>query len=148
MGFSAGGFLAAQTSNIVEPTYKPVDSADKLSSRPDFAIAFYPGHLCREGGALEPSIKVSKHTPPTFLLQAWDDDVDPVCNSTIYARALNAAGVPAFKSKDGWYQSVIKALLTRQDVIGIMRVNALVHTAVVTDMAEEAFHDAMEGLAS
>ncbi len=34
----------------------------------------------------------------------------------------------------------------RQDVIGIMRVNALVHTAVVTDMAEEAFHDAMEGL--
>ena len=27
-----------------------------------------------------------------------------------------------------------------------MRVNALVHTAVVTDMAEEAFHDAMEGL--
>ena len=34
----------------------------------------------------------------------------------------------------------------RQDVIGIMRVNALVHTAVVTDMAEDAFHDAMEGL--
>lgn len=34
----------------------------------------------------------------------------------------------------------------RQDVIGIMRVNALVHTAVVTDMTEEAFHDAMEGL--
>lgn len=34
----------------------------------------------------------------------------------------------------------------RQEVIGIMRVNALVHTAVVTDMAEEIFHDAMEGL--
>ncbi|MTJ94305.1 MAG: response regulator receiver protein [Desulfovibrio sp.] len=34
----------------------------------------------------------------------------------------------------------------RQDVIGIMRVNALVHTAVVTDMAADAFHDAMEGL--
>lgn len=34
----------------------------------------------------------------------------------------------------------------RQDVIGIMRVNALVHTAVVSHMAEEAFHDAMEGL--
>ena len=34
----------------------------------------------------------------------------------------------------------------KQDVIGIMRVNALVHTAVVTDMAEEVFHDAMEGL--
>ena len=33
----------------------------------------------------------------------------------------------------------------RQDVIGIMRVNALVHTAVVTDMAPDVFHDAMEG---
>ena len=34
----------------------------------------------------------------------------------------------------------------RLDVIGIMRVNALVHTAVVTDMAEGLFHDVMEGL--
>ncbi len=34
----------------------------------------------------------------------------------------------------------------RQDVIGIMRVNALVHTAVISDMPEEVFHDAMEGL--
>ena len=34
----------------------------------------------------------------------------------------------------------------RHEVIGIMRVNALVHTAVVTDMAEDVFHDAMEGL--
>ena len=34
----------------------------------------------------------------------------------------------------------------RLDVIGIMRVNALVHTAVVTDMAEDVFHDVMEGL--
>ena len=95
MGFSAGGFLVAQTSNIVESAYAPVDAVDALSSRPDFAIAFYPGHLCREGDVLEPSIKVSKDTPPTFLLQAWDDDVDPVCNSTVYARALDAAGVPS-----------------------------------------------------
>ena len=95
MGFSAGGFLVAQTSNIVETTYAPVDEVDKLSSRPDFAIAFYPGHLCRDGDVLEPSIKVSKATPPTFLLQAWDDDVDPVCNSTLYARALDSAGVPS-----------------------------------------------------
>lgn len=95
MGFSAGGFLVAQASNIVEPTYEAVDSIDKLSSRPDFAIAFYPGHLCQKGDVLEPGIKVSGKTPPTFLLHAWDDDVDPICNSTIYARALNAAGVPS-----------------------------------------------------
>src|SRR3546814_18605263 len=43
IGFSAGGYLVAQTSNIFESTYKRVDSADELSSRPDFAIALYPG---------------------------------------------------------------------------------------------------------
>ena len=95
IGFSAGGYLVAQTSNIVPPAYKPVDAVDKLSSRPDFAIALYPGHLCREGGALDPGIHVSKQTPPTFLLQAWDDPVDDICNSTVYARALDRAGVPA-----------------------------------------------------
>ncbi|HEV7245759.1 MAG TPA: recombinase family protein [Shinella sp.] len=38
--------------------------------------------------------------------------------ATAIARKLNADGVAAFKSKDGWYQSIIKALLTRHDVIG------------------------------
>lgn len=94
MGFSAGGYLVAQTSNIFEPSYAPVDRADRVSSRPDFAIAFFPGHLCRNG-ALDPGMKVTEHTPPTFLLQAWDDPVDPICNSTMYARALNEANVPA-----------------------------------------------------
>src|SRR3546814_10773188 len=55
----------------------------------------FPGHLCRAGGSLDPGIKVTKMTPPTFLLQAWDDPVDPICNSTVYARALDEAGVPA-----------------------------------------------------
>lgn len=94
IGFSAGGYLVAQTSNILEPAYKPVDAIDKISSRPDFAIAAYPGHLCRAGAKLDPSIHVTRRTPPTFLLQAWDDPVDDVCNSTLYARALDAAGVP------------------------------------------------------
>jgi acetyl esterase/lipase len=97
IGFSAGGYLVAQTSNIFEPTYKPVDAVDKLSSRPDFAVALYPGHLCRpeSGNTLDPGIHVTKQTPPTFLLQAWDDPVDEICNSTVYARALDDAGVPA-----------------------------------------------------
>ncbi len=95
MGFSAGGYLVAQTSNIFAPAYKPVDSVDTISSRPDFAIALYPGHLCRDGGGLDPGMHVTRRTPPTFLLQNWDDPVDPICNSILYARALNAAGVPA-----------------------------------------------------
>jgi acetyl esterase/lipase len=95
IGFSAGGYLVAQTSNIFAPTYKPVDAVDKLSSRPDFAIALYPGHLCRAGGIFDPSIHVTKQTPPTFITQAWDDPTDPICNSTLYARALDRAGVQA-----------------------------------------------------
>lgn len=96
IGFSAGGYLVAQTSNIFVPTYKRVDSMDDLTSRPDFAIALYPGHLCsRSGEVFDPGFQVTEQTPPTFLLQAWDDPVDNVCNSTIYARALSAVGVPA-----------------------------------------------------
>lgn len=95
MGFSAGGYLVVQTSNIFTSAYKPVDAVDQLSSRPDFAIAFFPGHLCRPGNKLDPTIHVTKETPPTFLIQAWDDPVDEICNSTLYARALDEAGVPA-----------------------------------------------------
>jgi acetyl esterase/lipase len=95
IGFSAGGYLVAQASNMFKTAYKPVDGVDELSSRPDFAIALYPGHLCRSGGGLDPGIHVTRRTPPTFLLQAWDDPVDNVCNSTVYARALDRVGVPA-----------------------------------------------------
>lgn len=94
MGFSAGGYLGAQVSNIFKPAYAPVDAIDQISSRPDFALLFFPGHLCRAGDTLDPEINVSVKTPPTFLLQAWDDPVDQICNSTLYARALNAANVP------------------------------------------------------
>lgn len=95
MGFSAGGYMAARASNIFEPAYKPVDDIDKISSRPDFAVLLYPGHLCREGGALDPTIHVTKRTSPTFLLAAWDDPTDEVCNSTVYAQALEAGGAQA-----------------------------------------------------
>jgi len=95
MGFSAGGYLVAQTSNIFDPTYTPMDAADRISSRPDFAIAFFPGHICRRGETLDPGLHVTGRTPPTFLLQAWDDPVDDICNSTLYTRLLDQADVPA-----------------------------------------------------
>jgi acetyl esterase/lipase len=43
---------------------------------------------------LNPDIKVTSRTPPTFLLQAEDDPVDPVENSLVYHAALRKAGVP------------------------------------------------------
>ena len=97
LGFSAGGHLVAAVSTGFEKRlYKGVDAADKVSCRPDFAVALYPGHLAvRETGfALNPDLHVSSRTPPTFLLQAEDDPVDPVENSLVYYAALRKAGVP------------------------------------------------------
>ena len=96
IGFSAGGYLVAETSNVFKPAYKPVDSIDQVSSRPDFAVDVYGGHIWRGNGwDMDPSLHVTKNTPPTFIVQAWDDKVDGVRQSLIYAHALEDAGVPA-----------------------------------------------------
>ncbi len=93
LGMSAGGYLVAQTSNIPKPTYRPVDTIDRISSRPDFAVALYPGHICRHGGSFDRTLPISKTAPPTFIAQAWNDPTDPVCNSLMYAAALDKVGV-------------------------------------------------------
>jgi len=98
LGFSAGGHLVAAISNHFDKRlYPPIDAADRESCRPDFAVALYPGHLAvpERDFALNPDIQITKHTPPTFLLQAQDDPVDPVENSLVYYSALRKAGVPA-----------------------------------------------------
>ena len=97
IGFSAGGHLAAAVSTrFVRREYPAVDAADKLSCRPDFAILLYPGHLWTPGTelTLRPDIRVRADTPPTFLLHAGDDSVDPVKHSLTYYAALQKAGVP------------------------------------------------------
>jgi len=93
LGMSAGGYLVAQTSNILAPTYRPVDLVDQVSSRPDFSIVLYPGHICRDNGSFDPKLPINRAAPPTFIVQAWDDAVDPICNSLMYAAALDKAGV-------------------------------------------------------
>jgi acetyl esterase/lipase len=117
LGFSAGGHLSAAISTHFEKRlYPAVDSADKESCRPDFAVAIYPGHLsiaaaewdAKEGTkkfaihfpatankdlGLNPDIPVTRQTPPTFLLQAEDDHVDNVNDSLAYYIALKNAGV-------------------------------------------------------
>ncbi|HEY1986406.1 MAG TPA: alpha/beta hydrolase [Terracidiphilus sp.] len=118
LGFSAGGHLSAAISTHFEKRLYPVvDAADKESCRPDFAVALYPGHLslsasewdARQGTKkfavphpvnadkhlwLNPEVPVTRHTPPTFLLQAEDDHVDSVDDSLSYYIALEKAGVP------------------------------------------------------
>jgi acetyl esterase/lipase len=95
IGFSAGGFLVAETStHYRKRLYRPVDAADAESSRPDFAMAIYPGHLAMDDGTLNPKIPVTRDTPPTFLLMAEDDHVDGVEQALAYYVALQTAGVP------------------------------------------------------
>jgi acetyl esterase/lipase len=97
MGFSAGGHLVADMStHFAQRVYPAVDAADKESCRPDFAVALYPGHLRnpRKSSDLNPDIPVTSQTPPTFLVQAGNDDVDSIYNSVVYYTALRDAGVP------------------------------------------------------
>jgi acetyl esterase/lipase len=97
LGFSAGGHMvAAMSTHFDKRLYPAVDSADSVSCRPDFAIALYPGHLAvpERNFALNPDIRVTSRTPPTFLLQAENDPVDPVENSIVYHAALRKARVP------------------------------------------------------
>lgn len=96
IGFSAGGFLVAETStDFRRQLYLPVDAADRQSDRPDFAMAIYPGHIALDDGRLNPNLPVSSETPPTFLVQAEDDYTDGVRQSLVYYAALAKAGVPA-----------------------------------------------------
>ncbi|MEN6334933.1 MAG: alpha/beta hydrolase fold domain-containing protein [Phycisphaerales bacterium] len=97
IGFSAGGHMVAATSTRFDKrSYPPVDAADKESCRPDFAIAVYPGHLWYPDKefVLNPNVRVTHNTPPTFILQAENDPVDNVNNSLVYYIALKNAGVP------------------------------------------------------
>ncbi|MDQ6675754.1 MAG: alpha/beta hydrolase [Acidobacteriota bacterium] len=122
LGFSAGGHLVAAISNHFERRFYPaIDAADNESCRPDFAVAIYPGHLslhaaewdAKQGTkkfliphlehqsisdaylALNPDLRLTHRTPPTFLLQAEDDHVDSVYDSLAYFIALQKAGVSA-----------------------------------------------------
>ena len=95
LGFSAGGYLVAEISTRFDGRlYAPVDAADRESSRPDFAMPIYPGHLATAAGRLNPNVPVSSNTPPTFLVQAEDDYVDGVDQSLVYYAALAKARVP------------------------------------------------------
>lgn len=99
LGFSAGGHLVIATSvHFKRRVYTGVDAADKESCRPDFAIALYPGHLSMKRDTLELNPDIASHitaeTPPTFLLQNENDDVDTIWDSVSYHAALVKAHGP------------------------------------------------------
>ena len=100
MGFSAGGNVAVLASiRFARRSYKSIDAIDQVSCRPDFAIPVYPGHLTMShknvpSRALNSDLVIPKDVPPTLLVHAQDDPVDPVHYSEVYAAALKKAGNP------------------------------------------------------
>ena len=122
LGFSAGGGMVADISNhYAKRLYPMVDAADRVSCRPDFAVAVYPGHLSLSAAEydatmgtkkfalarprdasigdpdleLNPDLHLTRQTPPTFIVEAEDDHIDSVYDALAYYIALQRAGVPA-----------------------------------------------------
>jgi acetyl esterase/lipase len=94
LGFSAGGHLGAWASTSYDKrSYEPVDAADKVDIRPDFAVLIYPGGAIAKGSEqLNPEIRITSQTPQTFLVHATGDPGSE--NSVFLYLALKRAGVP------------------------------------------------------
>jgi len=96
LGFSAGGHLAAVLSNTDDHrTYPPIDAADAVNCRPDFAVLIYPAYLTvkEKNDKIAPELTITSNTPPTFIAMAEDDPVR-VETGLFYAAALRKAKVP------------------------------------------------------
>jgi acetyl esterase/lipase len=95
MGFSAGGHLTLATAtNFYKRAYDPIDEIDKVSCRPDFAVAVYSGYLVvNNTETLAPYIQIPTETPPVFLVHSSDDNMAKVENSVVMYLALKRAGV-------------------------------------------------------
>lgn len=95
MGFSAGAHLSVMASNgFNQLTYPAIDANDEVSTRPDFCMLIYPAYLDGENFTLAPEIKVTDKTPPTFLVQAQDDN-NYINSSLFYYYALKESKVPS-----------------------------------------------------
>src|SRR5439155_19590781 len=94
VGFSAGGHLAIATAQGFENrTYEPIDDIDKVSCRPDFAIAAYSGYLkAKDKAELAPGLRVPSKTPPVFLVHGGADIISDPEHSVIMYQVLKRAG--------------------------------------------------------
>jgi len=97
VGFSAGGHLAIATATRFEKrTYELIDDIDKVSCRPDFAIAVYPGYLkAKDKEELAAGLRIPAGTPPIFLAHGGADIISPPEHSVLMYLALKRAGIPA-----------------------------------------------------
>lgn len=112
-GFSAGGHLASTVATVFDAgNAKSDDPIERMSSRPDFAILFYPvismneeiAHMGSRRNLMgtenlvanySNELRVTAETPPCFLLHCSDDTTVNVENSLRFYQALVAHKVPA-----------------------------------------------------
>jgi acetyl esterase/lipase len=106
-GFSAGGHLASTVTTVFDKgKANAADVVEQQSSRPDFSILFYPVISMEDGvthGGSKNNLiggnpelterysnenRVTKETPPTFILHAGDDHVVKVENALRFYQAL------------------------------------------------------------
>jgi len=91
MGFSAGGELAIKASTSYDDgNPAAADPIDRPSDKPAFQVLMYPGGLTPEIEA-----KVTKETPPAFLLCGADDRENIAQQLPELFIALRKAGVSA-----------------------------------------------------
>jgi len=116
LGFSAGGHLAASAGTLFDETDGRTGAAlDATSARPDFLVLVYPvirltGPKAHTGSGQSllganatPAMlerysldsRVTKDTPPTFLVHGGTDTSVPPENSVAFYLALRRAGVAA-----------------------------------------------------
>jgi acetyl esterase/lipase len=97
LGFSAGGHLTVMTgTHWDETTYEKVDDADGLSCRPDFLVPIYAAYLGdkEDPWKLNPLVRVTKETPPTFMAVTYDDK-QRAAHAALLLVELKKADVPA-----------------------------------------------------
>jgi acetyl esterase/lipase len=116
LGFSAGGHLAASAGTLFEEADGRTGAAmDAVSARPDFMVLVYPvirligldahsgsGRSLLGANATPDMLerysldtRVTKNTPPAFLVHGGTDKAVPPENSVLFYSALRRAGVPA-----------------------------------------------------
>ena len=95
LGFSAGGHTAARAALTTKRLYDVVDVADEQSCTPNAAMLIYPAYLAnKENTRLDDEFAVTKDSPRTFLVHAFDDPI-AVQGSLLLTLALKKAGVPS-----------------------------------------------------
>jgi len=116
MGFSAGGHLASMVATMAADSVpgEPESARPDAPHRADFAVLVYPvislhAPFAHRGSgdnllgtqandslrrAYSTELRVTKQTPPTFLVATQDDDVVPARNAMAFYDAMISNGVP------------------------------------------------------